>query len=62
MIRQIRTILALPFIPMFYGAVYVAGAVAWLANIIAGDEGLIQFRAANLANGEDLVDEGSDWP
>lgn len=57
-IRNIRTVLAMPFVGVFYGLIYLTGVVAVWANIVAGEDGIIAYRPVNESSGDDLFTVG----
>lgn len=58
--RNLRTVLSMPLVGVFYGLIYLTGFVAWLANGVAGYDGIIQYRPVDENSGDDLFDIGGD--
>lgn len=59
--RNLRTVLSMPFVGVFYCMIYATGFVAWLANCVAGYDGIIKHRAVDESTGDDLFDVDGDW-
>lgn len=54
--RKFRTILSMPFVSMFYASIALTGFIAWIANLIAGYDGIIEFGAVDNNTGNTVVD------
>lgn len=59
--RNLRTVLSLPLVGIFYGLIYLTGFVAWLANGIAGHDGIVKYRAENMADDSEIIDVEGGW-
>jgi hypothetical protein len=53
--KSFRNILAMPLVGAFYASIALTGFIAWLANIIAGYDGLISFNAENETTGDSFI-------
>jgi hypothetical protein len=58
--RNFRTVLSLPFVGVFYGLIYATGFVAWIANAVAGDEGVIKYQPVDESTGDALFTVDGD--
>jgi hypothetical protein len=54
--RKIRTVLSSPFVGMFYASIALTGFIAWIANLVAGYDGIIQYGAVDRNTGETFID------
>ena len=56
--RNIRTVLSLPFVGLFYLSMSAAARFAWVANLVAGEGGIVTFIATDGDTGEETHNVG----